>query len=139
METSADTVKEDAFENAVREYRHSSKHFESLLKYRDGIAELRRKRASLKFISELLQANGVSISRQTVGRFCARFVNSRKSRRRQPASNGHSPKAVTERAGRQFAVTPKRLAAVPSEQQSIPAGPWTSRRKGPRIPDSKNL
>jgi hypothetical protein len=139
METSTDSVKEDAFENAVREYRRTSKHFESLLKYRDGIAELRRKRASLKFITELLQANGVSISRQTVGRFCARLVNSKKSRRRQPASNGHSRRTVTEHAGRQFAVTPKRVASIPSEKRNIPAGPWTSRRKGPRIADSKNL
>jgi hypothetical protein len=139
METIADIVKDGAFKNAVREYRRNSKHFESLLKYRDGIAELRRKRASLKFISELLQANGVSISRQTVGRFCARFVNSRKSRDCKPASNGHLPKPASEPAGKRSAVSPKRLAVVPSEQRNIPAGPWTSRRKGPRIADSKNL
>ena len=52
-----DTHKEKpSFEQAVRNYKRSSKLVRILLKYKGGIAELRRKHASFDIIRELLEA-----------------------------------------------------------------------------------
>jgi len=129
-----------SFEQAVRNYKRASKLVGILLKYKSGIAELRRKHASFDIIRELLEADGVTVSARTVARFCHQVIEAegepgkrpygRKSNSAGIAKNENDKRPEGETSG---------ITGLLAEQREKTIGPWTPRRRGPRITDSKNL
>jgi hypothetical protein len=62
---------QNQFATAVRNFtRKLPAKFQKLLPFKDGIAELRRKRASYEAIADILRNIDVAVSHDTVARFC---------------------------------------------------------------------
>lgn len=116
------------FHQAVQEFDSTSKLFRQLAPFKDGIAELRRKKASFVTIAGLLKDEGVVVSYKTVARFHQKFGPKKGKISPHPHTDQEQP------AGPNGSV--HSLLHEP-QQQSI--GPWTPRKRGPRIADSKNL
>ena len=83
-EASAPHLVEHRFAEAVKNYvpRVSAK-WNKLLSLKEGISELRRKRASYRTIAEILRSIDVPVSHVTVRRFC-RHVSKSGPQRGQP-------------------------------------------------------
>ncbi len=125
------------FHQAVQEFDGMSKLFRQLVPFKDGIAELRRKKASYATIAELLKGEGVVVSYRTVARFHQKFVavelRSKPTKRKitslPPAddmqSRGTGPNGSVQ--------------SLLQERREQNLGPWTPRKRGPRIADAKNL
>jgi hypothetical protein len=114
--------------------------FAQMMPFKTWIEELRTKRASYDTIRELLGTVNVLVSNDTVFRFC-RDAIAKKSRRGRKKSTDPRPSAekndvsqAAEPSGHSLSIT-ERLA----EQRRRLIGPWTPRRRGPRITDPKNL
>jgi hypothetical protein len=138
MDSESHNSTKKPFHQAARDYDNTPKLFRRLMPFKDGIVELRQKRASYATIAELLTDEGIVVSRNTVARFCRRFlVSASRSKGRKESAEPISS-----------AAQPVRLAIVP-ENQAVSAqleerrakliGPWTRRRRGPRIADARNL
>lgn len=127
------------FDEAAREFEKTPATIKLLEPYKERIAELRSKGASYRFISDLLKHDNVTVSRMSVARFCYAVLKPKSGRKR----NGHH--ASVEGTHVQSSVQP--LVAncavlhktAPSNPNRESIGPWTSRKRGPRIADSKNL
>jgi len=107
--------------------------------YTERIAELRSKGASYRFISDLLRHDNVTVSRMSVARFCYAVLKPKSARKRngQHASvEGIHVQSSVQPLVANSAVLHKTDASNPN-RESI--GPWTPRKRGPRIADSKNL
>lgn len=125
-----------SFREAAQEYDRTPKLFRELMKYKEDIAILRQKGASFDTISELLQKDNLRVSWKTVSRFCRRILSTEKRRRKSaegiPASEPGENGAKTEGGS-------VSLLTALNEQRGKVLGPWTPRKRGPRITDSKNL
>src|SRR5260370_25440266 len=75
MDTIETSNEKPSFEQAVRNYKRASKLVRILLKYKNGITELRRKHASFDIIRELLEAEGVTVSARTGARLCHQVID----------------------------------------------------------------
>jgi len=108
------------FAAAVREFTpKASGKFQKLLPFKDGIAELRRKHASYEIIADILRNINVTVSHDTVARFCHEVLGlTPAQRRRQPRRS---------RVTQQFRKNPKPPTII-----SQPAG-------GPRVADPHNI
>jgi hypothetical protein len=83
-DASASDLAEHRFAEAVKNYVPKvSAKWKKLLSLKEGITELRRKRASYRTIAEILRNMDVPVSHVTVGRFC-RHVSKSMPRRVQP-------------------------------------------------------
>lgn len=129
-----------SFSEAAQEFDGTSKLFRELSSHQNDIAELRRKGASYDTISELLKSDGVIVSWKTVARFCQTFLHSNKCRKRRSvlpkgaerfASNGNAKQTESGNGTSDQAALQERRDKI--------TGPWTPKKKGPRIADSKNL
>lgn len=134
------------FDVAVRTYeRKLPGRFQALMPYKDGIADLRAKQASFRTIAQLLKQAGVSVSHDTVARFCHVVIQKtqpRKKARQMPAG------APSEAKGTPTQTRPTRdagnghgVSAVLQERRNADAAavkPGTKSR-GPRIADPGNI
>ena len=128
--------KKQSFREAAQAYDRTSKLFRELMKYKDDIAALRQKGASFDTIRELLQNDDVRVSWKTVSRFCRKVFGTERRRRRNAPSAQASDGAAN---GRQVEAGAASLLAALNEQRTKVLRPWTPRKRGPRIADSKNL
>src|SRR5437899_3908602 len=131
MET--EQPKKQSFREAAQEFDRTSKLFQELMKHKDDIAALRQKGASFDTISELLQKDNVRVSWKTVSRFCRKIFSAEKRRRKSGAAIPASETVENRSKTRDGAVS---LLTVLNEQRSKVLGPWTPRKRGPRITDS---
>src|SRR5207253_2654202 len=76
MDSESHNTTKKPFHQAARDYDNTPNLFRRLMPFKDGIAELRQKRASFATIAEFLTDEGVIVSRQTVARFCRKFLAS---------------------------------------------------------------
>jgi hypothetical protein len=78
------------FATAVRNFTPSAPaKFQTLLPFKEGIAELRRKGASYETIADILRNLNVAVSHDTVTRFCHKvlgFAPAQRRRRKQRVS-----------------------------------------------------
>ena len=78
------------FATAVRNFTPSTPaKFQTLLPFKEGIAELRRKGASYETIADILRNLNVAVSHDTVTRFCHKvlgFAPAQRRRRKQRVS-----------------------------------------------------
>jgi hypothetical protein len=106
--------------------------YEALMPFVESIATLRRKGASYRTITDILHTVRVSVSLDTVARFCREKVEQRQPLKfkRRPVVRT-APAATAHPASEPSAPSP----AAPSE----PAGVPVVRAKGPRIADPSNV
>ncbi len=114
--------------------------YEVLMQFQESIATLRRKGASYRTITDILHTVNVSVSLDTVARFCREVVE-----QRQPRKTKRRPfvRPPFERTAQ-----PTRIAHVPVSQSGNGTGSHTTeasskestvRMKGPRIADPANV
>ena len=138
MDSESHNSAKKPFHQAAREYDNTPKLFRRLLPFKDGIAELRQKGASYATIAELLSDEGITVSRKTLTRFCRKFFASELRDKRDkgpPEAIRPSPRAV-EAA---IASENQTVSALLDERRAKVIGPWSPRKRGPRIADAKNL
>jgi hypothetical protein len=114
--------------------------FAQMMPFKAWIEELRAKGASYDIIRELLMDVNVLVSNDTVFRFC-RYTIAKKSRRGRKKAADARP-APTENNTSQPAEPSGDSPSIPedlAEERARAIGPWTPRKRGPHITDSKNL
>jgi len=138
MESESHNSAKKPFQQAAREYDNTPKLFRRLLPFKDGIAELRQKRASYATIAELLTDEGITVSRKTLTRFCRKFLASvsRSKREKGPPESIRPLQQAVEPA---IASENQTLSAQLEERRAKVIGPWSPRKRRPRIADAKNL
>jgi hypothetical protein len=106
--------------------------FQTLHPFKEGIAELRSKRASFRTIADLLNQLGVQVSHNTVARFCAEILVGASPHRQSHPRPKKPPKAAPD-------VRPN-LKQQREEQVTSPSPiPSANHRRGPRIADPRNV
>jgi hypothetical protein len=116
------------------------KKFAQMMPFKPWIEELRAKHASYDTVRELLEKVDVRVSNDTVFRFCREIIakKSRRGRKKtadaRPTPMENNPVQPAEPAGDSHSIT-EALA----EQRGRAIGPWTQRKRGPHITNSKNL
>lgn len=101
-----------------------------MLPFKKQIQELRSRNASYDDIRLLLEDVNVVVSLDTVYRFCRDMIREKRARPYKP------------RAPKQTKVSPsppENIQTALQEQRARFPGPWSRRKRGPRIADSKNL
>jgi hypothetical protein len=141
-----DTPKTEMYERflqAARDYDGTSPAFRQLMGFKEGIAELRRKKASFETISELLKAEGVNLSWKTVARFCRQYLEPGETGRRRKRRSGARPLRqdgpAVEKADPPSPSERPSISEMLEAQRAKYEGPWIPKRRGPCIADSKNL
>jgi transposase len=112
---------QNQFATAVRDFTpKSSSKFQTLLPFKDGIAELRRKGASYETIADILRNTNVVVSHDTVTRFCHEVLGLTPAQRRR-----------RKRSSRRATQKPH------SRPQTLNAPNHTA--QGPRVADPNNI
>lgn len=112
----------------------AGRRFHALLPFKDGIVRLRDKGASSRTIADLLKQLGVTISHNTIARFCRELATVAKPTESRPATSKPSPPAAPKPPPSAVA----ELLHQRHESGKAPEPPGSSRR-GPRIADPRNV
>lgn len=133
------------FDAAVRNFeRKLPARFRTLMPYKDGIAGLRAKNASFRTIAQILKQTGVSVSHDTVARFCHAVVEQTQPRqkKRLKAVSATADERRTQTQAPQTSDTGDRpgVSALLQERRNADAASGASgKSRGPRIADPKNV
>ncbi|MEO8354157.1 MAG: hypothetical protein ABI680_20705 [Chthoniobacteraceae bacterium] len=112
-----------------------ARRFQALLPFKQGILRLREKNASSRTIAELLKQLGVTVSHNTVARFCRELaVAAARNAQRADAPKQSAPSKAPPPSA---AVT--KLLSRRREETKSPEPEASSRGRGPRIADPKNV
>lgn len=95
------------------------------------IQGLRARKAAYDVIRLLLQDAKIFVSLDTVYRFCRDVLGEKTARPYKPRSPKYSAVKISP-------LQPSIQAALQEQREQIP-GPWSRRKPGPRIANSKNL
>ena len=106
-----------------------------LLPHKTQIEELLAMRASYDDIRILLEDAAIAVSKDTVYRFCRKVIGRKPVRQRNADVKEITPFKIS--AVQQ--PPPESIQASLREQRKLIPGPWSRRKPGPRIADSKNL
>lgn len=114
--------------------------YEALMPFRESIATLRRKGASYRAITDILHTVRVSVSLDTVARFCREMVEQRQPRktRRRPVVRPPLPSASDAPSGPSPAALPNG-AGTAHASDAAPVSEPPAKSKGPRIADPRNV
>jgi hypothetical protein len=106
-----------------------------LLPHKTQIEELLAMRASYDDIRILLEDAAIAVSKDTVYRFCRKVIGRKPVRQRNADKKEITPFKIATVQQPQ----PESIQANLREQRKLIPGPWSRRKPGPRIADSKNL
>ena len=106
-----------------------------LLPHKTQIEELLAMRASYDDIRILLEDAAIAVSKDTVYRFCRRVIGQKPVRQRDHAG----AKEIAPFKISAVQPSPESIQGSLREQRKLIPGPWSRRKPGPRIADSKNL
>ena len=106
-----------------------------LLPHKTQIEELLAMRASYDDIRILLEDAAIAVSKDTVYRFCRRVIGRKPVRQRNADAKEITPIKISPVQP----PPPESIQASLREQRKLIPGPWSRRKPGPRIADSKNL
>jgi hypothetical protein len=110
--------------------------FALLLPFKTQIEELLARQASYDDIRLLLEDVKIFVSKDTVHRFCRQVIGQKPVRRRNPGAK-EAPQSKILPV--QVQPTSENIQTTLREQRERFPGPWSRRKRGPRIADSKNL
>lgn len=124
------------FDAKVQSFEASAgRRFHSLLPFQVGIVRLREKGASSRTIADLLKQLGVTVSHNTIARFCRELA--------APAAAGATRSATPKPPARTIPnphSTPiAELLNRRHEHGTASETPASSRGRGPRIADPRNV
>ncbi len=126
----------DLFDAKVQSFEGpTERRFQVLLPFKEGIIRLREKNASSRTIAELLKQLGVTVSHNTVARFCRELAVVAARKTQQPG--GPRPAAPGKAPPPSGAVT--KLLTHRREESKSPEPEASARGRGPRIADPKNV
>lgn len=108
--------------------------FALLLPFKAQIAGLLARQASYDDIRILLEDVKITISKDTVHRFCRQVIGQKAVRQRNAGAKEIPPLTIAP-----VQLPSKNIQATLREQRERYPGPWSRRKPGPRIADSKNL
>jgi hypothetical protein len=113
----------------------AERRFHVLLPFKEGIIRLREKNASSRTIAELLKQLGVTVSHNTIARFCRELAA-------PPATN--ETRRVTSRSPAMSkaplpSAADAKLISRRRDETKSPEFEASSRGRGPRIADPKNV
>jgi hypothetical protein len=111
-----------------------SRKFALLMPFKEQIEELVKRRAAHDDIRLILTKVKIVVSNDTVHRFCRQVIGQKVIRPYKPRPRKHSPAKVLP-----VQSSPEKIETKPLEQRERYPGPWSRRKPGPRIADSKNL
>jgi len=111
-----------------------SRKFALLLPFKSQIKVLLAKKATYDDIRLILEEIKVVVSKDTLHRFCRKVIGQKPVRQRKAGAKKISP----------FKTSPDKpstenIPPILQEQRKYIPGPWSRRKPGPRIADSKNL
>jgi hypothetical protein len=125
------------FAELTRKYeRRLPRKFAEMMPFMEWIRELRSKGASCDDIRTLLADVNVTVANDTVHRFCRDVLGNGSRRGRK--NRGDVPPRRSKSGAPQLP-EPTSLTESLAEQRGRVLGPWTPRKRGPHITDSKNL
>ena len=133
------------FDAAVRNFeRKLPARFRTLMPYKDGIAGLRAKNASFRTIAQILKQTGVSVSHDTVARFCHAVVEQTQPRQktRPKSASAATEERRTQTQAPQTSDAGDRpgVGALLQQRRDADAAIGASgKSRGPRIADPKNV
>lgn len=108
--------------------------FALLLPFKTQIAGLLARQASYDDIRILLEDVKVTVSKDTVHRFCRQVIGQKAVRQRNAGAKEILPLKISP-----VQPPPEIIQTTLREQRERIPGPWSRRKRGPRIADSKNL
>jgi hypothetical protein len=111
--------------------------FNLLLPFKTQIEELLARHASYDDIRLLLQDVKIIVSKDTVHRFCRQVIGQKPIRIRHPQGQTDTP--APKILPVEIQPTPETIQTTLRGQRERFTGPWSRRKRGPRIADSKNL
>jgi len=106
-----------------------------LLPFKPQIEKLLERKASYDDIRLLLEDVRITVSKDTVHRFCRQVIGQKAVRQRNAGAKEILPLKI-------LSVQPPPPDSIQTslrEQRKLIPGPWSRRKPGPRIADSKNL
>jgi hypothetical protein len=106
-----------------------------LLPFKTQIEGLLARRASYDDIRILLGDVKIVVSKNTVYRFCRQVIGQKPVRQRNAGAKEILPLKISPVQS----PPPESIQASLREQRKLIPGPWSRRKPGPRIADSKNL
>ena len=133
------------FDAAVRSFEKKlPARFRALMPYKEGIAGLRAKSASFRTIAQILKQTGVSVSHDTVARFCHAVIEQtqprQKSRPKAASAGTDVRRAQTQTPQTSDASDKPGVSAVLQQRRNADATTGASgKSRGPRIADPKNV
>ena len=133
------------FDAAVRNFEKKlPARFRALMPYKDGIAGLRSKSASFRTIAQILKQTGVSVSHDTVARFCHAVIEQtqprQKNRPKAASTVTDVRRAQTQTPQAGDAGDKPGVSALLQQRRYADATVGASgKSRGPRIADPKNV
>jgi hypothetical protein len=133
------------FDAAVRNFEKKlPARFRALMPYKEGIAGLRAKSASFRTIAQILKQTGVTVSHDTVARFCHAVIEQpqprQKSRPKADSAVTEERRAQTQKPQPSDVGDKPGVSALLQQRRNADATPGASgKSRGPRIADPKNV
>ena len=106
-----------------------------LLPFKPQIEKLLERKASYDDIRLLLEDVRITVSKDTVHRFCRQVIGQKAVRQRNAGAKEILPLKISPVQP----PPPESIQASLREQRKLIPGPWSRRKPGPRIADSKIL
>jgi len=106
-----------------------------LLPFKSQIEKLLERKASYDDIRLLLEDVKITVSKDTVHRFCRQVIGQKAVRQRNAGAKEITPL----KSSPVQPPPPESIQASLREQRKLIPGPWSRRKPGPRIADSKIL
>ena len=123
---------QNQFATAVRNFTPKlSAKFQKLLPFKDGIAELRRKGASYETIADILRNTNVTVSHDTVARFCRELLDLTPAQRRR--------RKTSARRATQKPRSPPQTLNIPNHAAQAPRVARQENAGGPHIADINTI
>jgi hypothetical protein len=123
---------QNQFATTVRNFTpKSSPKFQKLLPFKDGIAELRRKGASYETIADILRNTNVTVSHDTVARFCRELLDLTPAQRRR--------RKTSARRATQKPRSPPQTLNIPNHAAQAPRVARQENAGGPHIADINTI
>jgi hypothetical protein len=134
---SNDSISQDTqarFEELTGGFKKLPRKLKLLLPLKSSIRMLLSRRATYAQIRSILAEVEIFVSTDTVHRFCNQVIGRKAVLRYKPNSHKRSPSKVLP-----VLPSPEKIEAKLREQRERFPGPWSRRKRGPHIADSKNL